>query len=452
MEEGKIKSTNNNPIPQHSISEDFSNLKWKILDPDAGDSRRDFLKKGALVTAASLLSAPMVFGKWFPSNLMPIGLLDQEEKFKIPGKSDLLKVLNQKPLNAEVPPGLLTDFSTPNNLMFVRNNGIPPVNPNSEKWTLEIEGESAVKKVSLSLNDLKTKFKTYSYHLTLECGGNGRAEFNPPASGNQWTTGAVACSKWTGVRLKDVLNFVGIKQNAVYVAYYGADTHLSGDDKKVVISRGVPISKAMQDESLIAWSVNDADIPLLNGFPLRLVLGGWPASCSGKWLTKIVIRDKIHDGPKMLGKSYRVPCKPVEPGAHVEDKDMCIIESMPVKSLITYPASGGVLTKSKSIVVKGKAWAGDLEVRKMEVSLDFGKTWQRASLKPPANRTAWQEWETKLEFPKDGYYEIWAKATDSEGNSQPMVVPGWNPKGYLNNAAHRVAIKVGKIVSKYGME
>lgn len=420
----------------------FPSPKWEIINPSKEESRRDFIKKGALVTMASLLATPMVFGKWFPNNLSPIGLISEEEEFSIDGKNPELKVLNQRPLNAEVPPHLLGDFSTPNSLIFVRNNGIPPINPDVKTWKLEIEGESVKKKVSLSVEDLKSKFNEYSYHLTLECGGNGRSEFNPPAAGNQWTTGAIACSKWTGVRLKDVLNYAGLKEDAVYIGYYGADTHLSGDTSKTVISRGVPISKALQEESLIAWAVNDENIPILNGYPLRLVIGGWPASCSGKWLNKIVVRNKVHDGPKMMGKSYRVPCKPVEPGTKVKDEDMCIIESMPVKSLITYPKSGGVLTKKKNLEISGKAWAGDLEVSKMELSINFGKTWEKAQLKKAVNRTAWQEWAIDLSFPKNGYYEVWAKATDSEGNSQPLVVPGWNPKGYLNNAAHRIALKV----------
>lgn len=421
---------------------DADSIQWEILDPDLGDSRRSFIKKGALTAFATLLGSKMVFGEWFPEGLEPIGLLNKEQEFVIPEKSKELRILNQRPLNVEVPAHLLNDFSTPNELIFVRNNGLAPIKPNPDNWELEISGESAQKKLVLSLQELKSKFKSYSYHLTLECGGNGRSEFNPPAAGNQWSTGAVACSKWTGVRLRDVLNYVGLKTDAVYVAYYGADTHLSGDRSKEVISRGVPISKAMEDESLIAWAVNDKDIPLVNGYPLRLVFGGWPASCSGKWLRKIVIRNKVHDGAKMMGKSYRIPCEPVEPGAKVKDEDMCIIESMPVKSLITYPKSGAILTKQNKLKVKGKAWAGDHYVTKMELSINFGKTWMEATLEKPINRTAWQEWETKLSFPQNGYYEVWAKATDSEGNSQPMLVPGWNPKGYLNNAAHRIAIKV----------
>ena len=112
----------------------------------------------------------------------------------------------------------------------------------SNSWTLTIDGESVKNERSYSIEELRSKFREYSLHLTLECGGNGRSEFSPPAKGNQWTTGAVGCAKWTGVRLKDVLEDAGIKDNAVYIGYYGADKHLSGDPDKVAISRGVPIA------------------------------------------------------------------------------------------------------------------------------------------------------------------------------------------------------------------
>ncbi len=403
--------------------------------------RRNFLKKGATVGLGALVVPSFVFGN-FPNNLVPIPWPKGEEPFAIDGKHSGLTVLNTRPVNAETPPWLLDDAITPADRLFVRNNGLPPVEVNTDTWTLTVEGESVQNKKTYTLSDLMSRFKTYSYQLTLECGGNGRAEFNPPAKGNQWTTGAVGCPKWTGVRLKDVLEDVGIKSDAVYLGYYGADTHLSGDPDKVVISRGVPMSKAMEEESLIAWAINDEDLPLMNGYPLRLIFGGWPASTSGKWLNKLVVRNQIHDGPKMGGKSYRVPCEAVAPGQEVADEDMCIIESMPVKSLITYPKTGGMLTKSKQVTVRGHAWAGDLNVDKMEVSIDFGATWLSAELKPPANRLAWQQWSCNIGFPEKGYYEVWARATDSRGESQPMVVPGWNPKGYLNNACHRIAIKV----------
>ena len=120
---------------------------------------------------------------------------------------------------------------------------------------------------------------------------------------------------------------------------------------------------------------------------------------------------------------------------------MCIIESMPVKSLVTYPASGVSTQAGKPFRVQGKAWAGDRSVKAVAVSIDFGQTWQATRLEPPPNRLAWQSWQASVTLPLPGYYEVWARATDEAGVSQPMLVPGWNPKGYLNNACHRIAVQ-----------
>ena len=257
-------------------------------------NRRKFIKKSVLTSLALSLGTNIVYGHNIPIGLDLLGINSAQNKY--PGKSNLLRVLNDRPINIETPAHLLKDKLTPNNLFFVRNNGLPPIAIDINKWNLTISGESAFQTKTFTLKELKSKFENISYNLTLECGGNGRKEFNPPAKGNQWTTGAVGCAKWTGVRLKDVLKDVGIKSTAVYIGYSGADTHLSGSADKDPISRGVPIEKAHEDESMIAWSMNDEDLPLLNGYPLRLVFGGYPASCSGKWLNKIMVRDRVHDG------------------------------------------------------------------------------------------------------------------------------------------------------------
>ncbi len=403
-------------------------------------NRRGFLS--GLATMTTLVGSEIVFSRFMPAGLIPVALAQTIEPFLIPGKDPGLVVLNDRPINAETPAHLLNDPVTPASRLFVRNNGIAPQNIDLNHWTLTIEGESAKTTKTYSLQELKSRFRHYSYQLTLECGGNGRSEFSPPAKGNQWTNGAVGCPKWTGVRLADVLKDVGIKPDAVYIGYYGQDTHLSGDTSKQAISRGVPIAKALEEESLIAWAMNDQDLPLMNGYPLRLVIGGWPASTSGKWLEKIVIRNQVHDGAKMTGTAYRVPCNPVAPGAKVANEDMCIIHAMPVKSLITYPKSGEPHCVDKTLAINGHAWAGDKKVQSMQVSIDFGQSWQQVSVGPAKNHNAWQQWQAKLNFPKKGYYEVWAKATDQDGISQPMVLPGWNPKGYLNNACHRIAVQV----------
>lgn len=410
------------------------------LKPD-DFTRRGFLKKSALATMGAMLGADIVFGKNLPPYTLPLAF-QQADPLKELGKHPDMIILNDKPWNIESRAHLLDDEITPADKMFVRNNGLLPLETDPYNWTITFDGEAVPKPKTYTLQELKEKFSHHTYNLVIECGGNGRKEFNPPAKGNQWELGAVSCAAWTGVRLKDVLADVGISKSAVYVGYYGKDIHLTGNPDKTVISRGVPIDKALEDETLLAFQMNGRDIPVIHGHPLRLVIGGWPASVSGKWIHRIAVRDKVHDGPKMEAPSYRVPCEPVEPGAKVKDEDFCIIESMPVKSLITYPKSGAMLNKGQALPIRGHAWAGDLSVSKVEYSIDFGATWKEAVLKPAPNRLSWQRFTANVDFPQKGYYEVWAKATDSEGRSQPMLVPGWNPKGYLNNAAHRIAVKV----------
>ncbi|MGY0577756.1 MAG: sulfite oxidase [Paraglaciecola chathamensis] len=429
--------SNTESVSNVSLSDAASSSLAHEASASRGLSRRRFiLGLGAFAGAQSLL-APIL-----PSGMISSAFAQTNSPSTIVGKSAGLVVLNDRPINAETPAHMLDDKITKAENMFVRNNGIPPSEIDPQNWVLTIEGESAKQRKQYSLADLKQKFTHHSYQLTLECGGNGRAEFSPGAKGNQWTTGAVACPKWTGVRLADVLKDVGIKDSAVYIGYYGKDTHISGDPSKEAISRGVPINKALEEENLIAWAMNDADIPLMNGHPLRLVIGGWPASTSGKWLERIVIRDQVHDGAKMAAPAYRVPCEPVAPGSKVADEDMCIIHAMPVKSLITFPKSGENHKQSEAFAVRGHAWAGDKSVKQVQVSTDFGQTWQQAKVEKPVNRNAWQQWQSEVQFPSKGYFEVWAKATDSDGISQPMILPGWNPKGYLNNACHRVAVQV----------
>lgn len=403
--------------------------------------RRDFAKKASLSMFASLIGAEIVFGSNMLEGYSPLALQDPDP-FKLFNKNKDMVVLNSKPWNIEAQAHLLDDKVTPNSSMFIRNNGLVPEGIDVKTWTLTIDGESVEKSKTYTLADLQSKFKQYTYQVTLECGGNGRSEFNPPAKGNQWTIGAVHCARWTGVRLRDVLEDAGIKSNAVYIGFHAVDKHLSMDPTKEPISRGCPMPKALQDETILAFKMNGEDIPLAHGYPLRLIAGGWPASVSGKWVNRISIRNKVHDGQKMTGDAYKVPCNPVAPGEKVKEEDMCIIESMPVKSLITFPKSGAIIKGGKSLAIRGHAWAGELEVTKMEYSIDFGSTWTTCEVQKPSNRLAWQHFGAQVQFPKKGYYEVWARATDSRGIAQPMLLPGWNPKGYLNNACHRIAVKV----------
>ena len=404
-------------------------------------SRRGFIRKGGLLTLGAALGSAIPFARFMPAGLIPAAFAADNAPTEIPGKEGLV-ILNDRPLNAETPAHLLDDSVTPNRYMFIRNNGLVPEDISLENWELEVGGESCLRPERFTIADLQARFETVSLQLQLECGGNGRSEFVPAASGNQWTTGAIGCPRFTGVRLRDVLNYCGVGADAVYVGYYGADTHLGGDLDLDAISRGVPVEKALERESLIAWRMNGEDLPLQNGFPLRLVCGGWPGSVSGKWLNRLVVRNRVHDGEKMAPPSYTVPRLPVAPGSRVPASEMRIIESMPVKSLITYPRSGIAIGQRERLDVRGHAWAGDDTVSAVFLSIDFGATWLPTALQSPANRLAWQDWSSWVQFPQSGYYEIWARAMDAAGRSQPMVVPGWNPRGYLNNACHRIAVQV----------
>ena len=421
-------------------AEDPERADYIVFGRVADKGRRGFLKGAGLATMGAALGAAIPFHRNMPAGLIPAAYAESLADFQIPGKDGLV-VLNDRPVNAETPASLLNDDITPTDRLFIRNNGLPPENMDPTTWSLTIDGD-VERPMTLSIGDLVRDFEVVSYALQLECGGNGRSAFNPPARGNQWTLGAVGNCMWTGVRLVDVLNAAGVKPTAVYTAHYGADTHLSGDPDKLPISRGVPIEKAMSPYNLIAFEQNGGPIHPMNGAPLRLVIPGWPGSCSQKWLTRVQLRDVEHDGPKMTGSSYRVPRYNVAPGTDVPKEDFEIIHAMPVKSLITLPESGITLPAGTSVAaVRGHAWAGDNFISRVDVSHDFGTTWMEANLMVPPNPYSWQTWEAEVPLPGAGYYEIWARATDSEGNQQPFAI-NWNPKGYLNNTMHRVAVTV----------
>jgi DMSO/TMAO reductase YedYZ molybdopterin-dependent catalytic subunit len=405
-----------------------------IFGRTADRDRRGFLKGAGLATMGAMVGAAIPFHRNMPSGFIPVAFAAETE---IKGK-DNLKIVNDKPVNAETPAHLLDDKVTPTARHFIRNNGHPPDTVDAAKWTITIDGE-VDKPMKLSIADLK-KFPVVTEQLVIECAGNGRGFFDPPVSGGQWTYGAVGCSRWTGVRLADVLKAAGVKKSAVYTGHEGADLHLSGDAKKKTLSRGLPIAKAMDPHTLIAFEQNGGALHMHNGAPVRLVAPGYAGSCSQKWLTRVWVRDKVHDGEKMGGSAYRVPNRPVAPGEKVVNKDYVIIGEMPLKSLITSPMSRSQAA-SRDLDVRGHAWGGAHEVVELAVSIDFGQTWQKAQLDKPVNPFAWQHWRTKVKLPQAGYYEIWARATNNKGISQPHTVV-WNPKGYLNNAMHRVAVTV----------
>ncbi|MFL6937704.1 MAG: molybdopterin-dependent oxidoreductase [Xanthobacteraceae bacterium] len=422
-----------------------------------GTSRRGFLGGAGLAAMSAAVGGPIPFAATMPGGLIPAAQAQPSgppsgsaappkgpQPLNFPGKDEGLVVLGDRPLVAETPEHLLDEATTPTSKFYIRNNGqIPEETKEPDKWKLTVDGE-VNNKLELTLGELKSKFRPVTRRMVLECGGNGRSFFNPQARGNQWTNGGAGCAEWTGVRLADVLKAAGVKPSAVFTGHYGADPHLSGDQSRVALSRGVPIRKAMDENNLIVWAINGEPLPLIHGFPVRLVIGGWPGSVSEKWLTRVWVRDKPHDGQGMGGTSYRVPTRPIVPGSNDDGKTFRDLESMPVRAIITNPANGAKLAAgTKELTLRGAAWAGDYTVKQIDLSLDFGATWTRAKLDKPKNKYDWQRWAAAVKLPSDGYFEVWARGTDSRGVMQPHVAGNWNPQGYGGNPMHRIAVLVG---------
>ena len=424
-------------------------------------NRRGFLGTAGLAAVGATVGGAIPFSQNMPGGLMP-GAFAQDKPaapsaaaptapvvkgpvpLNFPGKSDKLVVLGERPLVAETPESQLDDDTTPFEKFFIRNNGqVPEEVKDADKWVIKIDGE-VNKPLDITLGELKSKFKPVTQRMVLECGGNGRSFFTPEARGNQWTNGGIGCAEWTGVRVADVLKEAGVKSSAVFSGHYGADPHLSGDTNRVAISRGVPIAKLMDDNNLIVWAMNGQPLPNIHGGPARLMIGGWPGSVCAKWLNRIWIRDKVHDGQGMGGTSYRVAINPMVPGGKVDEKNMKDLESMPVRSIITNPADGTKIPAgTREVKLRGASWAGDNEVKEVDISTDYGATWHRAEVSKPKNKYDWQRWMATVKLPSDGYYEIWTRGTDSRGISQPFVAGFWNPQGYGANPMHRIRVLVG---------
>ena len=409
---------------------------------DEVSSRRRFLgQMSALATLTGLgAGAEVAMQGLFNRGLIPQAWAEEADA-SVSAIADKpgMTVHNTRPVNGEFAPHLLDDDITPTERHFVRNNGLVPdraAQRDAQDWKLVVDGEVHTP-LELTLDDLKG-MAAVSMPMLIECGGNGRANFDPPVRGNPWDRGAVGCAQWTGVPLKDILNKAGLKDTAVYTAHYGADPQLGSNPP---FSRGIPIDKAMDAHTIVAFQMNGKDLDPLNGFPVRLVVPGWVGSASQKWLDRIWIRNQVHDSKKMTGYAYRVPKYPVVPGTKPPKEDMEIATAWRIKSMITSLAPDSSFAIGESIPVSGHAWAGENKVAKVFVSTDYGVTWNKAELDRAPNKYAWQRFNTTVSFAGRGYYEIWARAFDDSGNAQPFQQP-WNPKGYLGNVIHRVPVLI----------
>jgi len=325
---------------------------------------------------------------------------------------------------------------TPNDRMFIRNNLLTP-DISEANHRLTIKG-LVDKELTFSVADLKKSFPAVTIQGMLECAGSGRQNFVPTASGTRWLpTGGMGCPRWTGVRLRDVLRAAGVKANAVHVAGQGGDFGVIATAAPVI--RSIPLAKAMDSDTLIAWGMNDGPLPKVHGFPLRLVTPGWVGSASTKWLHTLTLLDAPFKGTYMDG-SYRIPRYPVRPGEKMPT-DAVSTEAWPVKSMITHPAPNAVFKVGKPVLVEGRAWVGEGDIDRVEVSFNEGQSWQRAAINSGGDKYAWRIFSFEFVPKSTGYTTVLARATDSRGNLQPMMST-WNPLGYFWNAIHRVGFVV----------
>ncbi len=420
-------------------------------DPERADAvafgRRGALKGASLAAMGAAVGAAIPFSGTMPQGLIPAALAQGTASgprlVTFEGKDPMINQ-GDRPLVLEAPETLLDDAVTPNNRIFIRNNGqIPEPAANPDAWKVRIDGEVNTP-IELTVGELRSRFQNVTLQLQMECGGNGRSFFVPQTRGNQWGNGAISNAAWTGVRLKDVLAAAGVKPSGRYTGHHGADPHLSGATDRAAISRGMPIEKAMEEHTLIVFAVNGGPIPHINGAPARLIVPGWPGSLSQKWLTRIQILDKPHTGQGMGGTSYRVPVTPIVPGSNNNGADFVDMASMPVRSILTNVANGARLPAgTRQLALRGAAWAGEKSVSAVHASVDFGASWTAMRVAAPANKYAWQRWEGTVALPSDGYFEVWYRATDSDGKMQPHTPGNWNPQGYGSNPVSRAAILVG---------
>jgi len=349
------------------------------------------------------------------------------------GKDKLIR-RSLRPPDFETPVSLLDSFITPVENFYVRSHLPVPPSLDAATWTLKIDGEVATP-LSLSLAEIR-KLPAITLTVTLECAGNGRSFFDPPVAGVQWEKGAVGTARWTGVRMSELLKRAGARPTGKNVVMNCADRPLGTMPAFV---RQVPMAKAMNADTILAYEMNGQPIPPVHGFPLRAIVPGWEGAYSVKWLTSLTVIDKDSDS-FWVATAYRYPVKRVAPGAAVDAKDMVPLTGLSVKSLITQPAHGATIAAGK-IAVAGFAWAGENDITRVEVSSDSGASWQPAKLVGEQARYTWRRFEFEFTATKPESYLILSRASDSTGQVQPAV-SHWNPSGYLWNQYDSIRIEV----------
>jgi DMSO/TMAO reductase YedYZ molybdopterin-dependent catalytic subunit len=340
--------------------------------------------------------------------------------------------MNGYPIDAETPLDLLgRSYLTPNDVFYVRHHWNPTM-PDASTWALKVDGE-VEKALSLTLGDLKAMPRA-SATCVLQCAGNGRALQKPIVPGVQWRYGAVGNAKWTGVRVKDVLDRAGLKGSAKHLHTFGAD---APPEKVPPFHRSLELEKVRED-GIIAFEMNGAPLPPLHGAPARLVVPGWAGDHWMKWLGRISPQPAPQTGFYM-DVGYRWPNSPGEPGVAFKPEQMHPLTELIVKSTITEaPATAQV---GKAATLRGIAFSGAPDVARVDLSDDGGATWAAATLGRDHDPYAWRLWSFAYTPKRAGKATLFARATDSKGSAQPKDAV-WNQSGYLHNGWQSVDIAV----------
>lgn len=344
--------------------------------------------------------------------------------------------LSSRPQNYESPLDVFTTRMTPTERFYIRGHFDTPT-VDLSTWRLAVAGLVDAPQ-QLSLADLE-KLPQHELEAVLQCAGNGRALMEPRVPGVQWTKGAMGNARWRGPRLKDVLALARPKAAGTAP---GAMLQLEGADRPVMpttpsFTRGVPMAKAMHDDTIIALQMNGRPLPRAHGAPARLVMPGWVADGWTKWVQRLTVLDGEPKG-FFWETAYRFPATPGAPGAPVPKEQMKPMDALVVKSVIGAPVAGFVHAPGK-VKVQGVAFSGGPKIKHVEVSADGGP-WMKAKITDDGGRYGFSVFEHTVTL-APGTHTVRSRATDSSGATQPEQAV-WNPSGYLHNAIDVVTIEV----------
>jgi sulfite oxidase len=332
------------------------------------------------------------------------------------------------PLAREMPIVSANSWVTPTACFYIFNHS-EPFDIDIKKWSVRVGGE-VEHPLSLTLRQLKSMHQVEVTN-TLECAGNGRAFSNPRVTGVQWERGAVGNAIFRGPRLADILARAKIRKTTKHIIFTGADSASHSEPRFV---RSIPIEKALDPQTILATRMNESLLSREHGFPVRVIVPGWIGAASVKRVTALWAAEHEAAG-KYMHDSYRLPLDP-----SAGDAGSFALTSLRVKSIITQPLNGQRVSPGP-ITIRGVAWAGEAQIARVEISTDAGVSWAAAHLERSRAKYAWRAWEQSWLPLAEGTHEIWARATDSTGQIQPLE-PRWNARGYMWNGVDKVAISV----------